>query len=165
MRRYIVPLAWIMAGVIIFTWLYVENIYPLDLAIGYISRAQAAGYAEDAAQYLRQALPLIPSTGNPVWIFPTSRTDFQLIHKDLDGILGRLSVISGLASDMSAYSQALNDIRGRLAVIVGHIGEAMPYTILSPANLGIFLIWILSLPAAYRLRAYLRMRSPLKAVQ
>ncbi len=163
--RYAPVLVWIVVGVVIFTWLYVEFIYPLDIAIGFLSRAQSAGYAEDIARYIRQAKPLIPTEGNPVYIFPTSRTDFKLIHNDLEAILGRLSTIAGLSRDTSAYAQTLNDIRGRLSVIVGHIGEAMPYTFLTPSNIGIFLVWLISLPTAYRLKSRLKVRRSQEAVQ
>lgn len=158
MRRYIFALAWLAAGLILFAWLYIQNVYPLDLAIGYISRAQSAGYAEDVAQYIRNALPLIPREGNPVWMFPTSRTDFTLISLDLQTILGRLSVTAELPRDSSAYSQSLNDIRGRLAVLVNHVGEAMPYTMLSPQNLTLILLWALSLPTIYRVSVHVMRR-------
>jgi hypothetical protein len=137
-------------GLALFTMLYIQNIYPLDIAVGYLSRAQSAGYAEDMASYVRQALHHIPKEGNPVWIFPTTRTDFTLINKDLSTIVDRLLTVATLPRDSSAYSQALNDIRERLSVIVDNVSEAMPYIMLSPTNLTIILLWLFSLPAFNR---------------
>ncbi|MEM3032420.1 MAG: hypothetical protein QXK39_05870 [Nitrososphaerota archaeon] len=151
MKPYILTLVWLMVGISIFSWMYIQYVYPLDIAAGYLSRAQSAGYAEDVARYVRLALPHIPRGGNPVWMFPTSRTDFTLMNGDLNAILDRLSIAAGLPRDTSAYSQALNDIRGRLGIIINNIGEAMPYIMLSPTNTAILVLWMLSLPIIHRL--------------
>ncbi|BAJ50960.1 hypothetical protein CSUB_C1108 [Candidatus Caldarchaeum subterraneum] len=151
MKSYIVVLSWIALGLALFTTLYIQNVYPLDIAVGYISRAQSAGYAEDMVSYVKQALQYMPQEGNPVWIFPTTRTDFNLINKDLNTIVGRLSTVATLPRESSAYSQALNDIRERLSVIVENVGEAMPYIMFSPTNLTIILLWLFSLLAVIRL--------------
>ena len=152
MRSFLPFLIWISVGLALITWIYVNDVYPLDVAIGFISRAQAAGYAELSIKYLREAIPLLPSSGNPVWLFPTARTDFMLIHSDLTSILDRLETVAGLGRDTSAYSQALNDIRGRLGVVAGNIGEAMPYVMFSPFNTSLIFVWFLTLPIAYIVR-------------
>ena len=114
---------------------YVIDIYPLEIAAGYLSRAMSAGNADDMVSYTTQAYRLIPPLGNPVWILPTHRTDFNLIRADIASILDRLSTISRTPRDTAAYAQTLNDARGRLEVIIGHLYEAMPYIYLKPVNL------------------------------
>jgi len=114
---------------------YVIDIYPLEIAAGYLSRAMSAGNADDMVSYTTQAYRLIPPLGNPVWMLPTHRTDFNLIRADIASILDRLSTISRTPRDTAAYAQTLNDARGRLEVIIGHLYEAMPYIYLKPVNL------------------------------
>ncbi|MEM4383928.1 MAG: hypothetical protein QXU44_07730 [Candidatus Caldarchaeum sp.] len=143
--------AWLVLGASFITILYVQTIYPLDIAMGYLSRAQSAGYAEDMANYMKQALPYMPKEGNPVWIFPTTRTDFTLINKDLNTLIERLATVASLPRESSAYAQALNDIRESLSMIVDNVGEAMPYAMLSPINLALLLLWLSSLPIVRRL--------------
>jgi hypothetical protein len=158
MNKYLPFLLWISVGLALLAWLYISELYPLDVAMGFISRAQAAGYAESMIRYLREAVPHLPNSGNPVWIFPTPRTDFNLIHGDLKSILDRLEIVANLGRDTSAYSQSLNDIRGKLGVIVNNLGEAMPYVMLSPVNSALLLIWFLSLPIVYRVMRKWRVR-------
>jgi len=158
MNRYIPFLLWLSAGIALSAWFYIDEVYPLDVAIGFISRAQATGYAESSIRYLQEAIPLIPDKGNPVWIFPTSRTDFSLIHEDLELIQDRLEIVAKLSRDSPAYSQALNDIRGRLEVIINNLGEAMPYVFFSPVNSAILLIWFFLLPIGYIIRGRVQKR-------
>ena len=73
---------------------YQQAIYPVDSAIGYLSRAETAQTPEDLAAYVVKAKRELPETGNPVWSFPTARTDFSLIQAELDRILSRANSIS-----------------------------------------------------------------------
>jgi hypothetical protein len=128
-------LVYLLFGLSMAVSAYVIDIYPLEIAAGYLSRAMSAGNADDMVSYITQAYRLIPPLGNPVWILPTHRTDFNLIRADIASILDRLSTISRTPRDTAAYAQTLNDVRGRLEVIIGHLYEAMPYIYLKPANL------------------------------
>jgi len=135
-------LVWAMFGVTMLTLGYTDTIYKLELSSGYLSRAQAAGFAEEVSLYLSLARPLIPDHGNPVWILPTSRTDFSLITSDLERVSRRVDILKGVTRDSSAYAQGMSDVRGRLSVIIGQIGEAMPYTLFTPVNIGLALLWL-----------------------
>ncbi|MFZ0513508.1 MAG: cellulose synthase family protein, partial [Candidatus Nitrosopolaris sp.] len=55
---------------------YQNAIYPLDKAMGYLSRAESAQTPDMIADYLRPVKQLLPNEGNPVWSFPSPRTDF-----------------------------------------------------------------------------------------
>ena len=63
---------------------YQNAIYPLDKAIGYLSRAESAQTPDMIANYLRPVKLLLPNEGNPAWSFPSPRTDFGLIQNDLE---------------------------------------------------------------------------------
>jgi hypothetical protein len=118
-------LVYLLFGLSMAVSAYVIDIYPLEIAAGYLSRAMSAGNADDMVSYITQAYRLIPPLGNPVWILPTHRTDFNLIRADIASILDRLSTISRTPRDRAAYAQTLNDVRGRLVVGFGHLSEAV----------------------------------------
>ena len=136
---------WLLVGIALLTLGYLNTVYRLEVAIGYINRSQSTAFAEDMITYLEKALELIPESGNPVWIFPTKRTDFTLIHSDLLSIKNRLAIVSKLDRDSPAYAQSLSDIRGKLSIITSQLGEAMPYTLITPINITLAIIW-LSIP-------------------
>ena len=149
---------WLAVGLTLLTAGYIDTIYKLETAIGYLSRAQSTAFAEDMKSYIEEALRLIPESGNPVWIFPTERTDFTLIRSDLTSIVERLEIISGINLDSPAYAQGLSDIRGKLAVVILQLGEAMPYTLITPINITLALIW-LSIPyTTYRITTLINSR-------
>ena len=60
---------------------YEQTIYPIDKAIGYLSRAESAQTPQAVSEYLQSAQHLLPSNGNPVWSFPNPRTDFVLLQR------------------------------------------------------------------------------------
>ncbi|MEM1945922.1 MAG: hypothetical protein QXG69_00720 [Candidatus Caldarchaeum sp.] len=133
-RKTFALMVYFFAGLVIAVAAYVQDIYPLEQAVGYLSRAQSAAYAEDMASYAAQALPLLPREGNPVWIFPTKRTDFQSIRNDITSMIARLEAVAATPRESGAYAQTLNDLRGKMAVVINQIYEAMPYIIFKPAN-------------------------------
>ena len=150
-RKWIIfLLLWLSIGIGLLTLGYLDTIYRLEVVIGYINRAQSAGFAEEMIEYIDKALEDIPKSGNPVWIFPTDRTDFSLIYSDLLSIRDRLGIISKIARDSPAYAQSLNDIRGKLSVIIRQISEAMPYTLITPPNIALSIIWLLIPYVAYK---------------
>ena len=59
---------------------YQNTIYPSEKALGYLSRAEASQSPQTMVKYLRMVSALLPTSGNPVWIFPNPSTDFSLIH-------------------------------------------------------------------------------------
>ena len=136
---------WLSLGIIALTLGYIDTVYKLEVAVGYLSRAKSAGFAEDMIRYIDDALLHLPNSGNPVWLFPTERTDFSLIRSDLESIRERLAIISRIDRASPAYAQGLSDIRGKLTTVISQIGEAMPYTLVTPINIALATAW-LSIP-------------------
>ncbi|MEM4311523.1 MAG: hypothetical protein QXX95_03965 [Nitrososphaerales archaeon] len=133
---------------------YYDTIYALDRANAWLNRAETAGFAEEMITYINKALPLIPKSGNPVWIFPTSRTDFELINRDLQDILNRAEIIKNLAKNSDAYQQGMDDLRDKLKTMQSQIGEAATFLYLSPLNIILGFAWLIliALTGLYWLR-------------
>jgi len=140
---------------------YYDTIYTLDRANAWLNRAETAGFAEEMIDYIKKALPLIPKSGNPVWIFPTDRTDFTLINKDLESIISRAEILKSLPRNSDAYQQGMDDLRDKLRTLQAQISEASPYLFVSPLNILFGFLWILLLS----LIGLLWMRSSKKEVK
>ena len=121
---------------------YQASVYPVDSALGYLSRAETAQTPQEMADYVQNAKRVLPRMGNPVWSFPTARTDFSLIHADLDNILSRANSISSVEPHSSAYSTGLNDIRLSLQRMQVQLNEALPYVYVSSTNIVLGSVWI-----------------------
>ncbi|MEM0481432.1 MAG: hypothetical protein QXM16_00875 [Nitrososphaerota archaeon] len=134
-RKLLYVSVYLFVGVALISAAYILDVYPLEQAAGFLSRAQSAGYAEDMAAYVAQALHFIPREGNPVWLFPTQRTDFALIRNDIFAIIDRLNSLTDIPRQSAAYAQTLNDIRGKIAVLTSQLYEAMPYMFFKPINI------------------------------
>ncbi|GBC71114.1 hypothetical protein HRbin02_00893 [Candidatus Calditenuaceae archaeon HR02] len=143
-RKLLYVFIYLLVGAALTAAAYVQDVYPLEQAAGFLSRAQTAGYSEEMAAYVDQALDLIPHEGNPVWIFPTQRTDFALIRNDIYAIIDRLKSLTDIPRQSAAYSQTLIDIRGKIAVITNQIYEAMPYVFFKPLNIIAAIIYLLT---------------------
>lgn len=114
---------------------YQQAIYPVDSAIGYLSRAETAQTPEDLATYVIKAKRELPETGNPVWSFPTARTDFSLIQAELDRILSRANSISSLQVYSTEYNTGMNDMHSSLRALQEDLVDAMPYMYVSFTNI------------------------------
>jgi len=143
-RRNLLILVYFIVGIAIATAAYIQDVYPIERAIGFLSRAQSAGYSDDMARYAAEALLLIPREGNPVWLFPTIRTDFSLTRNVISSIIDRLRSISNVPHESAAYAQTLNDLRGKIAVLTNQLYEAMPYVIFKPINIVAALAYLIS---------------------
>lgn len=121
---------------------YDQAIYPVDSALGYLARAEAAQTPEDMADYILNARRTLPESGNPVWAFPTARTDFGYIQAELDNMLSRANSISSMEPYSAEYNTGMNDIRLSLRVMQEDLVEAMPYLYVSTTNIMLSSIWI-----------------------
>jgi len=121
---------------------YEKSIYPIDVAIGDLDRAGSAGAPQEIAQYVLEAKRLLPDSGNPVWAFPTPRSDFGLIQAALDGVVSRTNSISNLEPHSSAYNTGLSDMRSSLNVVKLDLLDIMPYLYVSSTNLMYGFIWM-----------------------
>jgi hypothetical protein len=140
--KYAIILMLILA-VILSLLAYYDTIYRLDRANAWLSRAETAGFAEEMVSYILRAKELLPKEGNPVWIFPTDRTDFTKINKDIDTIIDRANILKTLPKNSDAYQQGMDDLRGKLRTLQVQIAEAAPFMFVSPINIALALIWFL----------------------
>jgi len=121
---------------------YESAIYPIDKALGNLARAESSQTPEELAAYVYEAKRTLPPSGNPVWSFPTAKTDFGLIQQDLDMILSRANSIASVEPHSSAYSTGMADMHLSLQSIQGNIVEAMPYMYVSTTNVAVSVVWI-----------------------
>jgi len=121
---------------------YLSTMYPVNEAIGFMARAETAQTPEQLAEYIRLTEKLIPGQGNPVWLFPTLRTDFNLIHNELDNILVRAAATSTLPPHGEAYNTAMRDMHETTNGIEADLTEALPYMYVSLVNIVIGALWI-----------------------
>lgn len=121
---------------------YQQAIYPIDTALGFLARAETAQTPEDLAGYVVRAQRALPESGNPVWSFPTARTDFALIQAELDRIVSRANSISSLEAYSTEYNTGMTDMHASLRALQEDLIEAMPYLYVSFTNIMISSVWI-----------------------
>jgi len=140
----IVSLAIVMAvgGALLYS-AYYNSFYAIDRANALFSRAETAGFAEDMITYMQRGRRLLPKSGNPVWWFPTDKTDFSEIQKDIDTIIARATLLESLPKDSPAYQQGMDDLRGKVKALELQIAEASGYMFVSAWNVAISVIWLL----------------------
>jgi hypothetical protein len=135
-------LGFLCLGCVIVYFGYQITIYPLDKAMGYLSRAESAQTPNMIADYLRPVKLLIPNGGNPVWSFPSPRTDFGLIQNDLEAMLLRTNSISLVEPNSAAYNTGLEDLHSSIKTIESNLEEATPYVYVSLTNILLSGLWI-----------------------
>jgi hypothetical protein len=141
--------ALVIFGVAMALYGYQQAIYPVDSALGYLSRAESAQTPEELASFVRAAKRAMPESGNPVWSFPTARTDFALIQRNLDDILARANSISSLEPYSTEYNTGLYDIHATLKTIQEDLVEATPYLYVSFTNIMLSVVWIAIIMALF----------------
>jgi cellulose synthase/poly-beta-1,6-N-acetylglucosamine synthase-like glycosyltransferase len=121
---------------------YQNTMYLLDKAVGFIARAETAQTPEQLAEYVKLAQKLIPSEGNPVWLFPTANTDFALIQDNLDSIVFRANIASAMDPRSDSYNIAIRDMHVSAGSIRTNILEVIPYTYITLGNIVLTGLWV-----------------------
>lgn len=121
---------------------YQQAIYPIDSALGYLARAESAQTPEQLADFVRAAKRELPESGNPVWSFPTAKTDFALMQRNLDDMLARANSISSLEPYSTEYNTGLYDIHASLKTMQEDLVDATPYLYVSFTNMMLSAVWI-----------------------
>ena len=116
--------------------------YLLDKAIGFVARAETAQTPEQLAEYIKLTQELIPADGNPIWLFPTSKTDFGLIQANLDSIVVRANIASSMDPVSEGYNIAIRDMHMSAGVIRTNLLEIIPYTYISLSNIILAGLWV-----------------------
>jgi len=121
---------------------YQQAIYPVDSALGYLARAESAQTPEQLADFVRAAKRQMPESGNPVWSFPTAKTDFALIQRNLDDMLARANSISSLEPYSTEYNTGMYDMHVTLKTMQEDLVDATPYLYVSFTNIMLSTVWI-----------------------
>ena len=135
-------LALIIFGVIMAVYGYQQAVYPVDSALGYLKRAQSAQTPEDLAGFVTKAKNELPESGNPVWVFPTAKTDLALIQRNLNDIVARANSIASMGPYSTEYNSGMLDIHVSLDFIQQDMIDAMPYLYVSFTNIMLSALWI-----------------------
>jgi cellulose synthase/poly-beta-1,6-N-acetylglucosamine synthase-like glycosyltransferase len=135
-------LAFLTMGASIAYFGYQNTMYLLDKAIGFVARAETAQTPEQLAEYIKLTQELIPADGNPVWLFPTSKTDFGLIQGNLDSIVVRANIASSMDPVSEGYNIAIRDMHMSAGVIRTNLLEIIPYTYISLSNIILAGLWV-----------------------
>jgi hypothetical protein len=155
-KRLVSPRA-VLAGVIAFLIMgagfayygYLSTMYPVNEAIGFMARAKTAQTPEQLAEYIRLTQNLIPEKGNPVWLFPTLRTDFTLIHAELHNMVVRAAATSNMPPHGEAYNAAMRDMHETTNGIEADLKEALPYMYVSLTNIVLGALWVAAIIAIF----------------
>jgi hypothetical protein len=132
-------------GAALFYSAYYNSFYAIDRANALFSRAETAGFAGDMIDYIQRGRVLLPRSGNPVWWFPTDKTNFGEIQKDIDGIIARARLLQAMPTNSSTYQQGMDDLRGKVKALELQVAEASGYMFVSGSNMVVSLIWLAAL--------------------
>jgi hypothetical protein len=135
---------------------YQNTIYLLDKAVGFIARAETAQTPEQLAEYIKLTQELIPADGNPVWLFPTHKTDFGLIQASLDGLVLRANIASGMDPLSESYNLAIIDMHMSAGYIRTNLLEIIPYTYLTLSNIVLAALWVAAIIAIFAILKKIR---------
>lgn len=143
-QRLLLPsvIAFLVLGAGVAYYGYYTSIYPLQEASGFLARVQSAQSPQQLADYARLVQKFIPERGNPVWVFPTLRTDFEMIHVQLDGMVARAEALSSVPPHDEGYSAALMDMHAAALTMQANLHEAIPYIYVSPQNILLGAAWV-----------------------
>jgi hypothetical protein len=156
----------VLAGVLAFLTMgagmvyygYQNTMYLFDKAIGYVARAETAQTPEHLAEYVKLTQKLIPAEGNPVWLFPTTRTDFGLIRANLDSIVLRANIASAMDPRSETYNVAIRDMHESARSIRTDLLEVIPYTYISLTNIVLAVLWVAIIIAIFAVMRKVRTR-------
>jgi hypothetical protein len=84
----------------------------------------------------------LPESGNPVWIFPTAKTDLSIIQGSLNDIVTRANSIATMEPHSTEYNSGMLDIHVSLETIQQDMIDAMPYFFVSFTNIMVSVVWI-----------------------
>jgi hypothetical protein len=135
-------LALIIFGIAMALYGYQQAVYPVDSALGYLKRAQSAQTPQDLAGFVTKAKRELPESGNPVWAFPTAKTDFALTQRNLNEIVTRANSIASMEPYSTEYNSGMLDIHVSLEIIQQDLSDAMPYLYASFMNIMLSAVWI-----------------------
>ncbi len=132
----------IVLGVVMAFEEYSTTIYPIDQARGLLVRMESTSDPQTIHDNIQSVQALIPTHGNPVWIFPTDDTDFGLMQKDLSTMSETNDKISITSPDSAAFHAGMQNIHYEQAQLVNSLVDATPYMYVSISNILFGCIWV-----------------------
>jgi hypothetical protein len=135
-------ISFLLLGAVVGYYGYYTTLFPANQAMGFIIRAQSAQTPEQFAEYVGLTKALLPKEGNPVWLFPTIRTDFVLIQSALDDMLVRAEALESMGPHSASYNIAMMDMHRSADGIETNLVEAIPYMYISFGNVVTSAIWV-----------------------
>jgi hypothetical protein len=157
-------LKWLIVAMVVIAvfsliYSYSQTYYKLDVASSYLIRGASTSDADEIANYIERALDLIPTEGNPVWIFPTPRTDFAMIRSDLMRLLETARALTLEGKGSSTYQQGVDQIKDSLARIREQVMEAAVFYYASPQALLLSALWLVAFIVLVRFYMMVRGKS------
>jgi cellulose synthase/poly-beta-1,6-N-acetylglucosamine synthase-like glycosyltransferase len=135
-------IAFLVVGAGLAYYGYYSTIYPIQEAVGFFARADSAQTPQQLAEYIRLAQQTMPVEGNPVWLFPTVRTDFGVMQEQIGNILARAQSLSLLEPHTEEYNSAMMDMHSSALTLQQNLREAIPYVYISPSNIVLSGAWV-----------------------
>lgn len=142
-------ISFLLLGAVVGYYGYYTTLFPANQAMGFIIRAQSAQTPEQFAEYVELTKALLPKEGNPVWLFPTIRTDFVLIQSALDDMLARAEALESMGPHSDSYNIAMMDMHRSADGIETNLIEAIPYMYISFGNVVLSAIWVAVIIAVF----------------
>ncbi|HET8720132.1 MAG TPA: cellulose synthase family protein [Candidatus Nitrosotenuis sp.] len=121
---------------------YQKDVYPLDLSRGLLDRISAGSDPLSMISDLQKIKLLLPTHGNPVWIFPTDTTNFELIQRDVDSMIQSVESVRNEPANSQTLNTAMLDIHIRSKQLTQNLMDATPYMYASFSNIVFTSIWI-----------------------
>jgi cellulose synthase/poly-beta-1,6-N-acetylglucosamine synthase-like glycosyltransferase len=143
---------------------YNTTMYPVNQAMGFVARVQTAQTPEQLAEYVELTRDLLPERGNPVWLFPTARTDFGNIQANLGGMLMRAETTAAMVPHSEQYNVAMRDMHQSAYVIKLSLEEAVPYMYISLSNIVMAGLWVAAVITIFAVMRRARARVQVKVV-
>ncbi|GEM_PF-3274860 len=128
-----------------------DNMYPIDRDI--VSRLDLATTLTNATE-IRQELVkayenLEPYHGNPKWLYPTPRTDFNHIRQKLGELINTTREVEKMNLTQYAYHQYIANLKQSIQEIKELIGEATLWKLFNPTTIILSITYIITLIILY----------------
>ena len=142
---------------------YQNTMYVLDRAVGYVARAETAQTPGQLANYIKMTQELLPRDGNPIWLFPTPESDFEMIQANLESIVRRANSVSAMNPLSESYNIAIIDMHSSVGIMRTNLLDIILYIYVSMSNILLAGLWVSATIAIFAVLR--RVRATTAAIQ
>ena len=128
---------------------YRTDVYPLDLSRGYLSEIMRETGPDRIIDLVQLTSKSLPAEGNPVWLFPTTETDFAQVQLSLEIMERTASGIINTEKTDAAYHTGMTNMNLSAQEIRQNIIDATPYMYVSITNIMLSCIWVVAILAVF----------------